>query len=104
MDDTFRLLADDLINGSYWPDVRKVQDSSRNFGPGPAAAWDAFRKVMPLRSESDEASARPGEIAYQFLKANPASNFVPMQQSKIGGDSDKTTERPRRVLHGNVAQ
>lgn len=90
LDDTFRLLADDLINGSYWLDVRKVQDSSRNFGPGPTAAWDAFRKVMPLRSESDEASARPGEIAYQFLKANPASNFVPMQQSKIGGDTDET--------------
>jgi histidine ammonia-lyase len=100
VDDTFRLLSDDLLNGARWLDVRKAQDPARTFGPGPTAAWVAFRSVMPLRSDSDEATPRPGEVAYKFLKANPASNFVPMDDGKIGASaehaSDKTSGKRSR--------
>lgn len=92
VEDTFRLLADDLLNGTRWLDVRKAQDSSRTFGPGPTAAWEAFRKVMPLRPDS-ETSGRPGEVAYNFLKINPASKFVPMNEMKVGSDSEKVSTK-----------
>jgi len=33
VDDTFRLLATDLLTGTRWLDVRKTQDATREFGP-----------------------------------------------------------------------
>jgi len=73
IDDTFRLLADDLLNGTRWLDVRKAQKPSRNFGSAPTRAWKAFREVMPFRGSNQ---VRSGTIAYEFLKANPASRFA----------------------------
>lgn len=82
LDGTFRLLADDLINGARWLDVRKIQDPSRNFGSGPTAAWQAFRKVVPLHRNS---GAAPGQStasgAFHFLKTNSAASFVPMEET-----------------------
>jgi histidine ammonia-lyase len=92
VEDTFRLLADDLLNGTRWLDVRKTQDPSRTFGSAPTAAWQAFRRVMPLRAGS-ETSGRSGEVAYNFLKINPASKFVPMNEIKAGSDSEKVSTK-----------
>jgi hypothetical protein len=38
VEDTFRLLADDFLNGARWLDVRKTQDRMRDFGRAPTAA------------------------------------------------------------------
>jgi histidine ammonia-lyase len=90
VDDTFRLLSDDLLNGARWLDLRKEQDRSRTFGPGPTAAWEAFRKVVPshrtpLNGYGDiPKRGRDGEVAYKFLKANPASTFVPLKEVEVG--------------------
>lgn len=90
VDDTFRLLSDDLLNGARWLDVRKEQDRSRTFGPGPTAAWEAFRAVVPSRRTPLHGygdipkRGRDGEIAYKFLKANPASSFVPLKEVEVG--------------------
>jgi hypothetical protein len=63
--------------------VRKAQDSSREFGPAPTAAWTAFRKVMPLQSDPNAPPQAPGAaglITLKFLKDNPAWNFSPLNE------------------------
>jgi histidine ammonia-lyase len=50
VDTTMDMLGLDLLEGSLWMDVRKAQTPGRSFGQPPAAAWSAFRKVVPLRS------------------------------------------------------
>jgi len=83
VDDTFRLLATDLLTGTRWLDVRKRQDPTREFGPGPSAAWQAFRKVMPLQGDPAAPAPPPGVVgltALNFLKANPAWTFVPLTE------------------------
>jgi hypothetical protein len=79
VDDTFRLLADDLLNGTRWLDVRKAQNPSRNFGSAPTRAWEAFRKVTPVQGSKE---IRSGVVAYEFLKANPASQFAPPAENE----------------------
>ena len=53
VDTTLDLLALDLIEASFWMDVRKVQSPQRSFGPGPTAVWNALRKQVPLRPSAD---------------------------------------------------
>jgi len=77
VDATFDLLAQDLLTGTYWLDVRKAQDGTREFGPAPTAAWTALRQIVPFQEDPADRPARPvGRIAYAFLKANPASKFI----------------------------
>ncbi len=74
---TFDLLGQDLLTGTYWLDLRKAQDGSREFGPAPTAAWMALRQVVPFQQDPADRPARPvGRIVYAFLKANPASKFI----------------------------
>jgi histidine ammonia-lyase len=72
-----QLTAYDLLAGTYWMDVRKVQDKTRSFGAAPTAAWQALRKDIPFLMEPD---ARPdvplGVITYDFMKAHPAAGFM----------------------------
>jgi histidine ammonia-lyase len=73
---TFDLLAHDLLNASFWMDVRKAQDASRNFGDGPTAAWTALRKIVPVLPAMDGSSSQPRPMtAVTFLKTTPASKF-----------------------------
>src|SRR3984885_14720960 len=73
---TFDLLAHDLLNASFWMDVRKAQDASRNFGDGPTAAWTALRKIVPVLPALDGSPMQPRPMtAVAFLKATPAANF-----------------------------
>ncbi len=73
---TFDLLAFDLIEGSLWMDVRGKQDARRRFGAVPTAAWEAYRKVVPLAPASGEARAESVPAATAgFLRATPASTF-----------------------------
>jgi histidine ammonia-lyase len=92
VDDTFRLLATDLSTGTRWLDVRKKQDPSREFGPAPTAAWQAFRKVMPL--QPDQAAPPPGPgaaglTALTFLKSHPAWNFFPLTEPESAAAKPK---------------
>jgi histidine ammonia-lyase len=83
VDDTFRLLASDLQTGTRWLDVRKAQDAAREFGPGPTAAWVAFRKIMPLKPDPSAPAAAPGAAGIAtlaFLRDNPAWTFFPLTE------------------------
>jgi histidine ammonia-lyase len=74
---TFDLLAQDVLTGTYWMDVRKVQDGTREFGPAPTAAWTALRQIIPFQQNAADRPAQPiGRIVYAFLKANPADKFI----------------------------
>jgi histidine ammonia-lyase len=83
VDDTFRLLSIDLLTGTRWLDVRKSQDPSREFGPGPTAAWEAFRKIVPMKPDPAAAPPAPGAMglaAIAFLKEHPAWTFFPLTE------------------------
>jgi histidine ammonia-lyase len=76
VDDTIELLAEDLLTGTYWLDIRKTQDASRQFGASPTAVWTAFRATLPLSGVSAATAAQPiHEAAAEFIRANPASIF-----------------------------
>jgi histidine ammonia-lyase len=82
VDLTVDLLAQDMMVGTYWLDVRKAQDPKRAFGQAPTAAWAAFRNTIPL-----DPTARPnlpaGDVTAAWLKANPASMFYPTGANKF---------------------
>jgi histidine ammonia-lyase len=83
VDDTFRLLATDLLTGTRWLDVRKTQDTAREFGPAATAAWQAFRKVMPLQADPAAPAPGPGAVGIttlNFLRSNPAWKFFPLTE------------------------
>jgi histidine ammonia-lyase len=76
VDTTFDLLGFDLLEGSLWLDVRKAQDSSRNFGTASTAVWAAFRQRVPLQGVSaGPGSPSTAEAAARFVKTTPASTF-----------------------------
>jgi histidine ammonia-lyase len=86
--DTVELLAEDLLTGTNWLDIRKAQAPARGFGPVPTAVWTTFRKVIPL----DEPSDAPGnshstpdrpihDVAAAFIREHPAASFF--------GDNDR---------------
>ena len=92
VDDTFRLLSIDLLTGTRWLDVRKTQDASRAFGPGPTAAWEAFRKVMPIKPDPAAGPPAPGSVgltAIAFLKEHPAWTFFPLSEPSEAAPAHK---------------
>jgi histidine ammonia-lyase len=80
VDDLIWLQGQDLLTATRWMNIRQIQGQAlnlpRSFGAGPTAAWQAFRQVMPW-----QALVRPdipaGNLAYNFVQANPASLFYP---------------------------
>jgi histidine ammonia-lyase len=78
VDNTFDLLAYDLLTAALWMDVRRAQDPSRQFGPAPAAAWQALRKLVPLHRPAQEPRAQPdAALAADFLRKAAAADFGP---------------------------
>ena len=84
VDNAFRLVAQEALSATYWMNLRSAQRPSRNFGAAPAAAWQAFRAVIPWQADS-RPEVPAGELAYAFMLANPASAFM-------GGDTDPSAE------------
>jgi histidine ammonia-lyase len=75
-DDTIELLAEDLLTGTYWLDMRKAQGPGRQFGESPTAVWKAFRTTLPFNGNGAEPATQPiHEIAADFIRSHPASSF-----------------------------
>ncbi|HEX5191384.1 MAG TPA: aromatic amino acid ammonia-lyase [Solirubrobacteraceae bacterium] len=80
VDDLSWLQGQDLLTATQWMNIRQIQGQAlgfnRSFGAGPTAAWQAFRTIVPWQS-----AVRPdvpaGTLAYDFLQANPATQFYP---------------------------
>src|ERR1700675_3240634 len=76
VDDTMDLLAEDLLTGTYWLDLRKAQIPTRSFGASPMAVWSAFRSTLPFNGAGPNSATQPiHEIAAAFLRGNAAANF-----------------------------
>lgn len=76
VDDTIELLAEDLLTGTYWLDLRKTQVPSRGFGTAPTAVLSAFRSTLPSNGNGASSAALPiHEIAATFIRLHPAANF-----------------------------
>jgi histidine ammonia-lyase len=74
VEDSIELLAEDLLTGTYWLDMRKSQNAARNFGASPTAVWKAFRAELPFNGAgSTDRSIH--EIAAGFIRAHPAAAF-----------------------------
>ena len=74
--DTIDLLAEDLLTGTAWLDMRKIEDSSRSFGLAPTALWNAFRHVVPFKPPVPLSSARNAHTeAVAFIRSHPAETF-----------------------------
>jgi histidine ammonia-lyase len=76
VEDTFELLAEDLLTGTYWLDLRKSQNPARAFGASPTAVWTAFRATLPLDGISPSSATQPiHEIAATFIRSHAAASF-----------------------------
>jgi histidine ammonia-lyase len=75
VDDTVELLAEDLLTGTYWLDLRKAQKPSRSFGASPMAVWAAFRGTLPFNGVGASADQSIHETAAAFIRGNAAANF-----------------------------
>jgi histidine ammonia-lyase len=76
VEDTVELLAEDLLTGTYWLDLRKAQNAARNFGAAPTAVWAAFRATLPFTGVGPMSATQPiHEIAATFIRNNAAVNF-----------------------------
>src|ERR1700733_10001624 len=76
VDDTVDLLAEDLLTGTYWLDLRKAQKPSRAFGASPTAVWNAFRATLPFNGAGPNSATLPiHEIAASFIRGNEAETF-----------------------------
>jgi histidine ammonia-lyase len=92
VDDTIELLAEDLLTGTYWLDLRKAQNPARNFGSSPMTLWAAFRSVVPFDGKWPAASTQPiHEIAASFIRGNAASMFY------ANNDREPDTVDRRRI-------
>jgi histidine ammonia-lyase len=76
VDDTVELLAEDLLTGTYWLDLRKTQNPARAFGASPTAVWTAFRATLPFNGVGAASATQPiHEIAATFIRSHAAANF-----------------------------
>jgi histidine ammonia-lyase len=87
---TMDLLGHDLLEASFWMDVRKTQNPERNFGPAPTAVWSALRKEIPLRPDPDSPATKSNEmLAAAFVHTTDPAAFY---SAALPGDrSDKGT-------------
>jgi histidine ammonia-lyase len=95
VDDTVDLLAEDLLTGTYWLDMRRRQSSSRNFGPSSTAVWNAFRKTLPFEGgRADTRTESIHDVAAAFIREHAAVGFYPANALEPGADSHRTGDRP----------
>jgi histidine ammonia-lyase len=80
VDELTYLQGEDLLTAAQWMNIRQIQGQAlgfdRSFGAAPTAAWQAFRSVEPWQS-TDRPDVPAGTLAYDFLQANPATQFYP---------------------------
>jgi histidine ammonia-lyase len=90
--DTLDLLAEDLLTGTSWLNLRRAQNPARNFGPSADAILSAFRQVLPFNDDAAKVRELPiHELAVDFIRAHPAVEFYP----KDGLEPDPGTRRAR---------
>jgi histidine ammonia-lyase len=83
VDDAMYLIGQELLSATRWMNIRAAQRPGRSFGGPPAAAWQAFRTVVPWQQNPDDRpNVVPGELAYGFMRGNPAAQFMGQDASE----------------------
>jgi len=74
---TLDLLGHDILQASFWMDVRARQESSRDFGKAPTAAWQALRKAVPLQTAAQRVKATKADetLAAAFVHTTDPESF-----------------------------
>ncbi len=86
--DTVDLLAEDLLSGTSWLDLRIEQAPARGFGVVPTAVWTAFRRALPRKDDGATARDRPiHEVAANFIREHPAAGFVANDEREPDGNA-----------------
>ena len=76
VEDTVDLLAEDLLTGTYWLDLRKSQNPARKFGASPTSVWTAFRAALPFDGVEPASATQPiHEVAAAFIRSHAAASF-----------------------------
>lgn len=88
VDDTLQLLAEDLLSGCYWLDMRKGQSGGRSFGPVTTAVWQALRGTLRFEEGPDQDSRPIHELAANFLRTHTVASFY-------AGDASEPVGEPR---------
>jgi histidine ammonia-lyase len=70
VDTALRLTSQELLAGSFWMNVREIQNPEREFGEVPTCMLEAFREVVPWQMDPADRPPNPGQIAYEFLRDN----------------------------------
>ncbi|MGP8228718.1 MAG: aromatic amino acid ammonia-lyase [Steroidobacteraceae bacterium] len=79
VEDTIDLLAEDLLTGTYWLDLRKAENSSRHFGPAATAVWTAFRTALPPGTDTArDRDVSAHERSAAFIRDHAAASFYPL--------------------------
>ena len=95
VEDTIDLLAEDLLTGTSWLDLRKAQNPSRKFGPAPAAVWEAFRKILPFNDDAAQVRDLPiHDLAAAFIRGHAAVSFYPNDHQEPDAGSGRPMGRP----------
>ncbi len=77
VDTAMYLIGQELLSATRWMNIRAAQRADRSFGGPPTAAWLAFRTVVPWQQHPDDRpNVVPGNLAYGFMKGNPAAVFL----------------------------
>ncbi len=64
-----QLVGQDLLTGTHWMDLRRLQDPRRTFGPAPTAAWTALRREIPWTLAGSPRTDTPAAtIAARFVR------------------------------------
>ena len=88
VDTTLDLLSLDLIEASFWMDVRSLQTPGRRFGAGPTAVWTAFRKQVPLRRDPNAPVAPSAEtITAAFVHGTDPTALYALPPPGVADDA-----------------
>jgi histidine ammonia-lyase len=98
---TMDLLGLDLLEASFWMDVRKTQNPQRSFGLAPTAVWTALRKQMPLRPVPHSIPSESSDmLAAAFVHAtDPAVFYSAALPSDGDGSGSAGAKRCGADLH-----
>ena len=95
---TLDLLGHDILQASFWMDVRARQETGRDFGQAPTAAWQALRKSVPLKTAAQRVKATQADetLAAEFVHTTDPASFYADSPPPEGTQSATTAAMKAR--------
>jgi histidine ammonia-lyase len=98
---TMDLLGHDILQAAFWMDVRARQQSGRDFGKAPTAAWQALRKAVPLQTAAQRVTATKADevLAATFVHTTDPDTFYANLPPPQGHEAVITAELKARCRY-----